>query len=164
MKLISKEISVGLAILLLTALVRAANINAPVGHMARVTTKYIDAKISLDYLGFEGLSVDSLGKKHFPLVTIDPPAKPWRPTQTTRQGSHLEYRSPDAAPSESPRWAIDIKTNEILLESHWTADDPPEKLVFSPHIGRCRVTMLGLMQTNGAIKLPAILYFVCWPK
>lgn len=159
MKLVSNKILVGFAALLLTASAFAANTNAPASHTARVTTKYIDAKVSLNYPGFEGLSVDSLGKKHFPLVSIKPPAKPWQPTQATRQGSRVEYRRPNEADSKPPRWVIEIKTNEIQLESHWSADDSPEPLVLDADTHISHVTLLGLIETNGSIQLPALMHF-----
>jgi Bacterial alpha-L-rhamnosidase 6 hairpin glycosidase domain len=158
MKLISKEIPVAFAILL-TASALAASANAPASHPARVTTDYIDAKLSLDYPGFEGLSVDSLGKEHFPLVAMKPPDKPWRPVKSECKSSRVEYRGPDAALSEPPRWAIEIETNEILLQSHWSADEPPEPLVLNADTSVSHVTLLGLMETNGSIRLPALMHF-----
>ncbi len=125
-----------------------------VAPSARVTTAFIDANISLDYPGFTSLSIDSLGKEHFPLITIQPPAKPGPPVQATQQGSRVEYRRPGADGSEPPRWAIEIRTNEIQLESHWSAQDPPEPLVFAADNSVSHVTLLGLMETNGATQLP----------
>ena len=145
--------------LLLAATALAANTNLPASHAVRVTTAYLDAKISLDYPGFEGISADSLGKEHFPLVILKPPARPWRSVQAVATSSGVEYRRPGGRPSAPPRWAIKVKTREMVFESHWSPDDPPEPLVFDAHTGACRVTMLGLFETNGAIRLPAILYF-----
>ena len=132
---------------------------ASVNPVSRMTTDYIDAMVSLDYPGFIGLSVDSLGKEHFPLVTINPPAELRLPTQAVQRGSRVEYRRPGSDDSESPRWAIEIQTNEIQLESHWSADDPPEPLVLNIDNSICHVTLLGLMDTNGSIQLPAVLHF-----
>jgi Bacterial alpha-L-rhamnosidase 6 hairpin glycosidase domain len=148
-----------IALVLLAFAVSAKGAPAPASPAARVTTDYIDAKISLDYPGFEGLSVDSLGKEHFPLVTMVPPAKPWPPISAEVHGSRVEYRSPSAAPSESPRWAIEIETNEILLQSHWSADDPPQSLVLNADTDLSHVTLLGFMETNGSIRLPALMHF-----
>src|ERR1035437_4088409 len=69
---------------------------------AALTNEYIGAKVSLDYPGFEGLSVDSLGKAHFPLVTMRAPPEPRRPVQATQLGSHIEYRRPEASRSAPP--------------------------------------------------------------
>lgn len=130
----------------------------PVSRSTRVTTDFIDAKVSLDYPGFYGLSLDSLGKEQFPLVTMNPPVE-IRPTRAERHGSRIEYRKPDAADSAPPRWAIEIATNEILLESHWTAEDPPEPLVLNADNSVSHVTLLGVMETNGSVQLPAVMHF-----
>jgi hypothetical protein len=134
-------------------------INSSADHSARLTTQYIDAKISLDYPGFVGLSVDSLGKEHFPLVVIDPPAQPWRPTQAIRRGSRVEYRGAGISSSKPARWTIEIKKKEILLVSHWSASDPPEPLILNADVHVSHVTLLGLMGTDGSIQLPAIMHF-----
>ena len=97
-----KQISVAFAVLLLTASAFAASTNAPASHAVRLTTDYIDAKISLDYPGFEGLSVDSLGKEHFPLVTMKSPGQQL-PVKAEGKGSRVEYHLPAAAPSEPPQ-------------------------------------------------------------
>ena len=121
---------------------------------ARITTDYIDAKVSLAYPGLEGLSVDSLGKEHFPLVTIVPPAQA-QPGRARRSGSRVEYHREAANWSDPARWAIEIRTNEILMESHWSADDPPEPLVLNIENRFCHVTLLGSIDTNEATPIPA---------
>ena len=135
-----------------------ASTNTPASHAAGITTDYIDAKISLDYPGFQGLSVDSLGKAHFPLIAMKAPAKPWQPAQATRKGQRVEYRRPGADESSVPRWSIEIESNEIFLESCWSADDPPEPLALDFKNGSCRATLLGLANADGSVRLPAILH------
>jgi len=131
----------------------------PANQSAHVTSDYLDARVSLAYPGFMGLSVDSLGKEHFPHVTMRPPAQPWRATEATGHGTWIEYRRPGSAASVRPRWALEIGRQEIRLESHWSADDPPEPLVLDADNSICHVTLLGLMETNGSIQLPAIMHF-----
>lgn len=148
---------IGAAMLALLATAKSAA--TPAKPAARVTTGYIDAKISLDYPGFEGLSVDSLGKEHFPLVRMGPPPKPWQRLEIERKGSRVEYRGPNADSAGPPRWAIQVETNEILLESHWSANDPPRPLTLNVDNKICHVTLLGLMNSDGSVRLPAILHF-----
>ena len=131
----------------------------PATQSARVTSDYLDAKVSLAYPGFTGLSMDSLGKEQFPQVTMRPPAQPWRATEATRRGSWIEYRRPESADSARPRWALEIGRQEIWLESHWSADDPPEPLVLEADNSICHVTLLGRMEPDGSIQLPAIMHF-----
>lgn len=159
MGLILRKILVGFAVLALAAPALASGSKMTSRHAVGVRTDYIDAKISLDYPGFEGLSVDSLGHEHFPLVIMKSPAKPWPPVRATPTDSGVDYRRLGASPSTLPRWAIEVRTNEIFLESHWSSNAPPEPLIFDAHINVCRVTLLGLFGSNGAIRLPAILYF-----
>jgi hypothetical protein len=131
----------------------------PVGEAVRVTSEFIDAKISLNYPGFEGLSLDSLGKEHFPLVPVNPrPATPSRPVVATRRGDRVEYRGLGATNSDPPCWAIEIGRKEIHLESNWSAEHPPDSLVFTANPSSCHVTLLGLMGRDGAVQLPAIMH------
>jgi hypothetical protein len=149
-----------LILLALATTLSAAETSQPSANQAvRITTDYIDAKISLNYPGFEGLSVDSLGKEHFPLVSIIAPAKPWPPIEIAQHGSRVEYRRPGANHSGPPCWSIEIKAKEIILKSHWSADDPPEPLVFNADADVSHLTLLGLLETNGSIQLPAIMHF-----
>lgn len=157
--LASKGTPIAFAFLWLTASALAGSTNAPAGQAARVTTDYIDAQISLDYPGIVGLSVDSLGKERFPLVTMKPPVQPWRLVKVERKSSRLEYRSPGAAPSEPPRWVIDVKAKTIRLKSRWSADDPPEPFILDADTGVNHVTLLGLLETNGSVRLPALMHF-----
>lgn len=128
------------------------------GPSARITTDFIDASISLAYPGFTGLSVDNLGKEHFPLVRIEPPDE-FNPTAAMQTGSTVEYRKPGISDSQPPRWAIEVNKNEIVLKSHWSADDPPEPLELNLDNSVCHVTLLGLMEKNGSIQLPALMHF-----
>src|SRR6202012_1589137 len=99
-----------LVLLALATAISAADTSQPFGKpAARITTDYIDAKISLNYPGLEGLSVDSLGKEHFPLVTIIAPPKPWPALEAGQHGSRVEYRRLGANHSETPAWSIEIK-------------------------------------------------------
>ena len=129
------------------------------GPSMRITTDFIDAAISLEYPGFTGLSVDNLGKEHFPLVKVEPPVGYLQPTVTEKSVSHVEYRSPGVSNLEPPRWAIEVNPNGIVLESHWSADDSPEPLELNLDNSLCHVTLLGIMQTNGSIQLPALMHF-----
>ncbi len=142
----------------LTGVGFAAIADAP-GHSARFTNDYIVANVSLDYPGFQSLSLDSLGKEHFPPVTLRRPPEPNGPVQATRRGSRIEYRQPGASRATAPRWAIEVGKQEIGLESHWSAEDPPEPLVLDTDNSVCHVTLLGRMNPDGSMQLPAVMHF-----
>jgi len=88
-----------------------------------------------------------------------PPAKPWRAVEATRHGDSIEYRGPGTAGSRPPRWALEIGRRGVRLESHWSADDPPEPLVLEAENSICHVTLLGRMEADGSVQLPAIMHF-----
>jgi hypothetical protein len=145
---------------LLAGTVLAANSNPPAPcRTTGLTNQFITALLSLDYPGFAGLSVDSLGKEHFPLVRVLPPSRPGQPLQATCRGSRVEYRQPQASQTTPPRWAIELGKREILLESHWSAADSPEPLQLELDNSLCHVTLLGLMEPDGSIRLPAVMHF-----
>ncbi len=131
----------------------------PATLCAHATSDYIDATVSLAYPGFTGLSVDSLGKERFPQVTMRAPAKPGPAVEAIQHGAWIEYRRPGAAPSAPARWAVEIGRREIRLESHWSADDPPEPLVLEAENSICHVTLLGRMESDGSVQLPAVMHF-----
>lgn len=134
-------------------------IPAPSPRTARMTSNFIDAEVSLEYPGFAGLSVDSLGKEHFPLVKIEPPADAGAPMDVEQQGMRVEYRLAGSPGSEPACWSIQVQKNRIELQSQWSPNDSPKPLVLDFDNSVCHVTLLGLMETNGAIQLPAIMHF-----
>jgi hypothetical protein len=135
----------------------ALNASGQDKNAARFTTDSIDAEVSLEYPGFVGLSLDSLGKEHFPLVRMIPPPEPQPPTSAKIHGSRVEYFGADR--SGPPRWTIEVNKAEIRLESRWSAGDPPEPFVLNADSTVSHLTLLGLLETNGSIQLPAILHF-----
>lgn len=124
----------------------------------RITTDYIDANISLRFVGFEGLSLDSLGKERFPLIRMGP-ATVSPAVVATRRGSKVQYHRPDAPHSAPARWTIEIHNREIRLESRWTEQDPPAPLVLDADNSLCHVTLLGRLNADGAVQLPALMHF-----
>ncbi|HWD19260.1 MAG TPA: hypothetical protein VHB20_08265 [Verrucomicrobiae bacterium] len=121
------------------------------------TSAFLSVKIAADHPGLETLAVDSLGRTNFPPLILRPHAS--QPSAVSRPGlNRVEYRSPSLTAESTPRWAIEARSQEIRFVSHWTPADPPEPLVldFDPEV--CKATLLGLFDTNGGIKLPAILH------
>ena len=96
-------------------------------------------------------------KKHLTSVAPEPPANPWQPVKVERKGSRVECRNSKAAPSEPWRWAIKIETDGILPYSHWPVRDSPQPLALDEDAGLSHVKRLGLMETNGSIRLPAFM-------
>ena len=124
---------------------------------AEVTSKYIRAVISLSYPGFQSLSVDSLGKGNFLFMPLQPPQRPWFSMQVTRQGGWIEYRRAGARSAAPACWAIYVGTRQLWLKSHWSRDDQPKSLSVNFENRYCHATLLGLLNRDGSVRLPAVL-------
>ncbi|MGH7978903.1 MAG: family 20 glycosylhydrolase, partial [Limisphaerales bacterium] len=132
--------------------------HTPPASFARVRTDFIGADISLDYPGFAHLSVDSLGKERFPGISLVPPSNPV-PSVARQIGARVEYRRPGISDSQPPRWSIEVDNDDIVIKSHWAADDSPEPLELNLENRVCHPTLLGLMEKSGAMRLPALMHF-----
>jgi Bacterial alpha-L-rhamnosidase 6 hairpin glycosidase domain len=147
---------IGLAVVLATATAFGDGLPANAVH---ISTDFISAEVSANHPGFTSLSVDSLGRGHFSLVPMRRPAINSQSYRAQRHGSRVDYFRPDAPASAAPCWTIRIKSKEIWLESRWSMDDPPEPLVLDADTGISYVSLLGLLDTNGSVRLPALLHF-----
>ena len=123
-----------------------------------LSNAYVTVSLCPDRPGIEALSVDSLGKEHFPPITMRPPSGSCRPAEATRHGSRVEYRSPGHAAATAPLWKIELGRKELRLESHWSAEDPPDPLVLDVDNSHCHVTLLGHMNPDSSMCLPAIMH------
>jgi hypothetical protein len=142
------------------------------GQAIVLSNSFIMAVLAADHPGVDALSLDSLGKERFPLVNMRPPNALCRPALATRRGGRVEYRRTGRAPAATARWVIEIGKNELRLESHWSADDPPEPLVLEADNSLCHVTLLGRLNSDGSVQLPALMHIPdqgslrisSWPK
>ena len=105
------------------------------------------------------LSVDILGLGRFQPSSLRPPAPTPRPTVSRRTGTNVEYRRQGLPGSASARWTFHLGDQGLTLVSRWSEDDPPEPVVleFDPHL--CHATLLGRINSDGSVQLPAILHF-----
>jgi hypothetical protein len=122
----------------------------------RVSSHFMDVVVSEEYPGLRELSIDSLGKEHFPPLELRAPPKPWRPVKVNVSEGRVEYREPGRG--GAPRWVIGMGEKEIRLESNWPAEDPPEPIAVDIDPHACKATLLGLFDADGSVKLPALLH------
>ena len=115
-------------------------------------------ELAQDQPAFTALAVDSLGKNKFGVNSLRPPAGRGNRYSLSRIGSRHEYR-PVGAPSGSPpAWTFEFSAHEIHLHSSYSRENPPPSLVltFNPHINHA--TLLGLLNDDGSVRLPALLH------
>ncbi len=120
-------------------------------------TLYLEAVISLNRPGFERLAIDSLGKSQFFPITMEP-SPVTNSVLAAWDGSRVKYYYAGEPSTDPARWSIQVLDREILLESHWSAAHPPEPLVFKAQNRVCHVTLLGAMNPDGSIQLPAVMH------
>ena len=106
---------------------------------------------------FTVLAVDSLGTKKLTTNPLRAPAKPDNRYELRRVGRRFEYR-PAGASSGPPVWSFVFSDRQIQLSSSYSAGNPPPSLLLdmNPHVSR--VTLLGLFNDDGTIRLPAVLH------
>ncbi len=128
----------------------------------RLVSEHLDVRVSLRQPAFVSLGVDSLGLNEWGANSLRPPAPvspPFHVRCETNPALRLEYSRSDQTAAHPGGWRIEVAERSIRLLSRWSEAEQPEALVleFDPH--RCHVTLLGLFNKDGSIRLPAVLHF-----
>ncbi len=123
-----------------------------------LASKHLAVEFSTTQPQLLRLSVDSLGLGQFQPSALRPPAAAPRPTTVKRIGTNLEYRRQGLADSAHARWTFQLGDHGLMFVSRWSEDDPPEPVVleFDPHL--CYATLLGRINSDGSVRLPALLH------
>jgi len=144
---------------LITALFLAVTALAaqPSGPL-RYQSAYIRVEMAADQPSFLALTVDSLGKGKLNANPLRAPAKAETAYQVRQAGSSFEYRASGASASAPPVWTFQFSPRQIHLRAHFNAGNPPPPLVlnFNPHLNHA--TLLGVMNDDGTMRLPALLH------
>lgn len=119
-------------------------------------TPYYRATLAPDQPNFTELAVDSLGKSKLAVNVMLPLAESPLNYRAVRSGQSVEYRRQG---SDSASWTFTFTDKEIVLRSAYSAQQPPQPLVFGFNPILCHATLLGLFDNAGAIRLPALLHF-----
>ena len=119
------------------------------------SSAFLRVQLAPDQPALLALSVDSLGKSKLGPSPLRAPAATDKNYVVHRAGNKVEYRSAGAA---KPAWSFELATRQIRLHSTYSKRNPPPPLLlnFNPHINR--TTLLGLMNDDGSVRLPALLH------
>jgi len=125
---------------------------------ARYQSAFLRLEFAPDQPAFTALAVDSLGKNKLSVNSLQPPATPRAKYRLTRTGSRFEYRTLGSPAGAAAGWTFEVSTRHISLRSSYTGENPPPSLVlnFNPYINHA--TLLGLIDDDGSIRLPALLH------
>jgi hypothetical protein len=107
---------------------------------------------------FAALAVDSLGKNKLSVSSLRPPMKSGDRYALRHAGWKFEYRLAGAPASSPPAWSFEFSERSMHLRSSYSGGNPPPALTlnFNPHINHA--TLLGMMNDDGSVRLPALLH------
>jgi len=122
-------------------------------------SKHIAAEVSLRQPAFRALSVDSIGLGEFAVSSLRMPEEIGTEYSVRRNGNRVEYREANAAETSPACWIFKFRDREIRLVSRWSKDGHPNPLTFETDPDICHVTLLGMLNEDGSVRLPALMHF-----
>ena len=104
------------------------------------------------------LALDSLGKGKLSLNPLRAPAPAKAAYQLRQVNSTFEYRPAGASAATPPIWTFEFSTRHIHLGSRvaGNAVPPPLVLTFDPYFNHA--TLLGILNADSSVRLPALLH------
>ena len=144
---------------LITALfLSAATAASPAASELEFQSAFMRVEMAPDQPAFVSLTVDSLGKSKLDANPLRPPSKMETAYQLHRSGTTFEYRPSGASKGAPAAWTFQFDPRQIHLRSRFSAGSPPPPLVlnFNPHLNHA--TLLGLINEDGSVRLPALLH------
>ncbi|MCL5006397.1 MAG: hypothetical protein M1404_07655 [Acidobacteria bacterium] len=120
---------------------------------------YFKVALAGDHPAFVALAVDSLGNGRLQANLVRPPVPASRAFRVRSSAQSVEYRSAGESPDAPPSWAFEFSRRELRIRSSYNAASPPEPLVavFNPWVSHA--TLLGMMNRDASVRLPAVLHF-----
>ena len=106
--------------------------------------------------------LDGLGQGKIGPNALRPPVKTETAYRVDRgEGGGMvwiEYRRPGTAADTAPGWRFEVGDHEVRLISQWSEAEKPAPLLLNFDPQRCHVALLGLMNEDGSVRLPAVLH------
>ena len=129
----------------------------PQGNALQYQSAFMRVELAPDQPALVALAVDSLGKSKLRVSALRPPAKPEREYELHRAGSKFEYRPSGTPAGTPPEWTFEFSEKKIHLRTHFSGGAPPPPLVldFDSYVNHA--TLLGHINKDGSVPLPALL-------
>ena len=112
--------------------------------------------------GLDALSIAGLGLGKRGTNVLDeqiPPDTNFMVTVSTiADGKEVDYRRLGQAANLPPLWSIEANERYLTLVSQWSAAGAPKPLTLRFDPSRCHTTVLGIQNSNGAVRLPALMH------
>jgi hypothetical protein len=119
---------------------------------------FLHVELAPDQPAFTTLAVDSLGKRQLSIIPLRDPDEPGKKYVLRHNRSRYEYRTVDAPPNTPAAWTFVFSAQQIRLHSNYSAQNPPAPLVLNFNSFNVHPTLLGLMNKDGSVRLPALLH------
>jgi hypothetical protein len=119
---------------------------------------FLRAEFAPDQPVLTALAVDSLGKGKLGENFLLPPTAAAATFEVQREGQKVEYWQAGAARTKRPAWVFDTSLRQMRFESSYSGKGPVPALVMDFDLQLCHATLLGLMNDDGSIRLPALLH------
>ncbi|HEV2494057.1 MAG TPA: hypothetical protein VG204_13410 [Terriglobia bacterium] len=145
------------ALLLILSLVSASALADASGAL-RFQSRFLRVELAQHNPAFVTLAVDSLGKGKLSVSPILAPVGPQRTFEARRNGPRVEYRPVGATRTSPPSWSFEISTRQMRFQSVYGGKDPASPLLMDFDLQLCHATLLGLMNDDGSVRLPALLH------
>ncbi len=117
---------------------------------------FLRAEMAADRPNFRSLAVDSLGKNKLNVNVMLPLATNEPAFQVLRNGETIEYRHPG---DSIPAWTFTFSDQSFVIRSNYSAKNPEQDLTLAFDPKASHATVLGLLNDEGAVRLPALLHF-----
>ena len=153
---------------LLTMLATTGQVVAEVDSPAAQDTEpyfvspYFEARADIQTPGLDTLDIDGLGLgKRGPNVLraqTSTNADFVSVVSTVAGGKKIEYRRAAQPTNAPPPWSIALNERTLVLVSEWSAAGVPEPLKLTLDATNCYATVLGILNSNGTMRLPALLH------
>jgi hypothetical protein len=139
-----------------------ASLAAEAGDELYFVSPSIEVRMSPRAPGLDALDVDGLGlgkRGANAIGALAPSNTDFVVTvSAVAGGKKFEYRHTGQLSSTPPPWSIDVNERRLLFVSQWSGADAPEPLTFTFDTSRCHTTVLGILNSNGTVRLPALMH------
>jgi hypothetical protein len=155
----------GVLLTLITATDRVVGVTAPMTPESdefHFTSPRLEARIEAHAPGLDALNIDGLGlgkrgtnvlRERASLATNFVAV-----VSTVAGGKKVDYRRVDQQTNTPPPWSIEANERCLIFVSQWSAEGAPEPLSLMFDASRCHATVLGILNSNGAVRLPALMH------
>jgi len=149
----------GINSLLLALLLQPTCLAMPAETGLTYQSAFLRVEVAPDQPALRALAVDSLGKNKLNVNPLRPPDKGVRAYELRRVGDKFEYRAAGAPPDAPPAWSFEFSPRRIQLRSQFAAGNPPPPLTLDFNSRLNHATLLGHLNADGSVRLPALLHF-----